>query len=305
LHYWHEFFGMRVASFLDLWGPSVTADNPDFVIQLRTVDDELRPATSVQWGRDATRSAAWAIWPGLARVLAHDSGEVMIDAKRGLDEPSLHAFVVMTALPLALQTLPGLLLQASAIRWRGQALVIFGRGHCGKSTLAALMAELGAELLADSHCFVRLDATGGLSVAPALPHVRLWPSQVRLLGPGWPVSRALRPGLEKQIFVVPERFTSIHTGIKGLILLRRGVDERFRLHRLDVAECLQALALASDRLRTDVNKAQTAMRFEIMSKLAALPVCHLIQWPRWGLHELQTRSRLLDLLADQGWAEAA
>lgn len=304
MSYWVECFGVRVCSDLDLFGSRALPGSHDVVIRLRCSRREITPALAVQWGREPHQSFSWALIPGLARVEAHDNGEVIINTKEGVDEHSLRTLSATTALPLAFQALPGLLLEASAIRWRGQALLILGRGYCGKSTLAALMADLGAELLADSHCFVRLDDKGELSVAPALPHVRLWPEQARLLGPGWPAPKVLRPGLQKQLYLVPDRFASSPTGIKGVVLLRRGVDEQFRQDRLDLAECLKALAVASDRLRTIGNPVQTALRFKIMSRLASLPVCHLMQWPRYGRHELETRSRLLDLLSAHAWEAA-
>ena len=296
-----ECFGLRVTSDIDLLSPCALFGNADLDIRLCWSHREVGPANDAQWGREAAASLSWAILPGLARLEAHDNGDIVIEAKYGVDMDSLRSLVVTTALPLALQVFPGLLLEASMVRWRDQGLLILGRGYCGKSTLAALMADLGADLLADSHCLVCLDEKGEASVAPGPPHVRLWPEQAGLLGAEWPAPRLLRPHLDKLLFVVPERFASYPVPIKGLILLRRGVDEKFTQRRLGLVECLQALSRAGDRLRTVVNPDQTALRFELMSRLASFSVCHLVQWPRRGRHELETRSRVLDILEANAW----
>ena len=305
MKYWFNCFGLRVASDVDLCSWKVAPGSPDLVINVRRCRRELMPEPSVQWGRDAAASISWAVLPGLARVEAHDSGELLIEPAEGLDIDSLRSLVISTALPLALQSLPGLLLEGSAIRWQGQDLLILGRGYCGKSSLAALMADVGAELLADSHCFVRLNGDGHLVVSPALPHVRLWPAQARLLGPGWPDPKKLRPSLKKGLFVVPERFAVTTGGVHGMIILWRGIDDRFRQRRFELTESLQATASASNRLRVNANPALMTLRFNIMSRLTSLRLCHLIQWPRSGGAELETRSRLLELLANQGWGVGA
>lgn len=305
MKYWFHCFGLRVASDIDLCGRAASPGQPDLVLRVRRVRHHVAHVPAVQWGRDQARRLSWAILPALARVEAHHSGEVLIEAAEDVDADSLRFIAVTVALPLALHQRPGLVLEASAILWQGQALVIVGRGYCGKSTLAALMADQGAELLADSHCLLTLSESGGLVLGPALPHIRLWPAQAQLLGPEWPAPVALRPGLSKSVFVVPERFASDPEPVRGLIVLRRGVDSQSRQHRLPVRECLQALAVAGSRLVTSVNPDQNALRFSIMTKLAALPICHLLQWPRWGESELETRSTLLELLAGQDWGVAA
>lgn len=294
-----------MASDLDLRGQPVSPGQPDLALRVQRIRDKPAPSPTQQWGRDQARQSSWALCPGIARVEAHDSGDVLIEVDEDLDSDSLRFVAVTIALPLALQQRPGLMLEASAVRWHGQVLIICGRGYCGKSTLAALMADLGAELLADSHCLLTQGESGELLLGPALPHVRLWPAQSQLLGTEWPAPVTLRPGLGKRLFVVPERFAADPSPVSGLIVLRRGVDAQFRHHRLPVTECLQALAAAGSRLVCSVTPAQTALRFRIMTKLAALPICHLLQWPRWGQNELETRSRLLELLAEQDWGVTA
>lgn len=302
--HWCRAFGLRIASSVDLAGVPCEEGGPDLVV-------ESRPAAAARQEVDAMLSgnACWRVGvradenvagiPGIARFRARGGSEVLIEHDPGLPATDLRALTVNTALPLVLQQRDGIVLEASAIRWLGKTLLLAGQGPCGKSSLAALMADAGAELLADSHCMIRMTPAGALAMDPALPHVRLWPPQIEELADSWPAPGRVREGLEKYAFVAPEKFGKKSVSIDGMLLLRRGIDAVFHIRRLRLPETLQALALCSDRLYGRPKSTAPGARFPLMARLAGLPVCHLLQWPRGAARVADTRDRLIELLADR------
>jgi hypothetical protein len=278
---------------------------PDLVLQYWQADDVVVPAVGCQWGQESVSGDSWVVLPGIARIRTGKSSRVTIEAESEVSAKTLQAVAGSTALPLALQRLKGLVLESSAVCWGEGALLLVGKGICGKSTLAALLSDIGAPLLADSHSFVQAEGSGFAKMSPALPHVRLWASQAEFLTGSWPASCALRPGNEKRLYVVPQRFARVPTKIKGLVFLRRGVDENFTIRRLGLNEALQSLALASDRLRPTLSREMQVSQFRIMSTLASLPVCHLLQWPRGEGRVIETRDRLIEFIRDKGWGDPA
>ena len=71
-------------------------------------------------------------------------------------------------------------LHASAISISDHALALVGPAGAGKSTTAAGLAELGFPVLSDD-VLALSDTDGKVFVQPAYPHLRLWPTAVKIL----------------------------------------------------------------------------------------------------------------------------
>lgn len=294
-------FGLCISSNLDLSGAAAGCAESDLAVEVRVAragwraEGDVKPVTRF-WGAGNRPFESVAEIPGVARFRARKGRHVLIEHEPTLSSGDVRGIAISTAVPLALQQRQGLLLEASAIRWRDRVLLLVGQGPCGKSSLAALMADVGAQLLADSHCMIRLGSDGLLKLEPAFPHVRLWPSEAAELSGAWPDPVRVREGLEKLLFVVPERYLQVGARIDGWLNLRRGVDSGFHFRKLNGAEALQALAPCADRLCPPVTPDTLGLRFRLLGAMAALPICHLLQWPRGGRPVAETRDRLVDVL---------
>jgi len=296
MSYWYNAFGLRIESSIDLLGVTCPAGDAELTVTSCPLSSGSIPSGPLFWGTDECSDESVAVIPRVAKFRARQGIRVSIEADDRLPECDLRAIVISTALPLAIQQLDGLLLEASAFRWGRKVFLLVGRGPCGKSSLAALMADAGAELLADSHCMIRRRSDGTPVTDPAFPHVRLWPAQIEELIGDWPDPVPVRAGLEKRMFAAPNRFARNRLEIDGLFFLRRGVEKEFCLRRLALQETLQLLALASDRLRSSVSADRRIAWLKTASSLAALPFCHLFRWPQENSTVLESRDRLLDFL---------
>lgn len=295
MSHWLTAFGLRILSDIDLLCPPSEQGPVDLRLLLHRTHVDARAQAGIQWGRSEDGREAWAAVPGIARVRAKSNSEVVIEASQTVPVETLRMVAISIALPLILHQREGLVLEASAVTWNGKGLLLVGRGFCGKSSLAALISDVGGQLLSDSHSHILFDEDDRLAMYPAFPHVRLWPTQRALLNGNWPEPEVLRPEISKQLFAVPARFARTRTRIHGFVVLARGVDDEFHVRRLKLPEVLRELANASDRLGSPHSRAAAPNRFGLLTGLGKLPVAHLLQWPRRSDSFVECRNRLLKL----------
>jgi hypothetical protein len=90
-------------------------------------------------------------------------------------------------------------LHASVVAADGQAIAFLGESGAGKSTLAAAFVRAGHGLLADDHLVARVD-DGDIRALPGVPHLRLLPASLEVIG-GEPAPAAASNGVDAKHFV--------------------------------------------------------------------------------------------------------
>ena len=105
----------------------------------------------------------WAIWP---------KASTLEDASSYLLGPVLGVLLRLRGTTC---------LHASAVAIDGQAVAFAGTEGAGKSTTAAAFARVGHSVLSDDVVALK-ENESGFVVAPAYPHICLWPDSVRGLG---------------------------------------------------------------------------------------------------------------------------
>ncbi|MGN7610902.1 hypothetical protein ACQZV8_02335 [Magnetococcales bacterium HHB-1] len=112
--------------------------------------------------------------PKVARILAIEGKEIVIDPLSGDDPQGMQTLLLNTVFPvLCLQR--GLLpLHMSAVAVDGGCIGFTGQSGAGKSTLAAYLEKQGYSVLSDDLCVVSFDQQGMPIVHPWIPYFRLW-----------------------------------------------------------------------------------------------------------------------------------
>jgi hypothetical protein len=122
-------------------------------------------------------------WIVIRRALQHDyylhAGSILCHCGAPIHRGYLVELGLLGAVLAIWNELQGCLaLHASVLVIDGHAIGILGGHGQGKTTVAATLMTMGAELLSDDLLIIRSDA-GGVMAQPGYPQMRMWPDQVR------------------------------------------------------------------------------------------------------------------------------
>ena len=263
----HVLCGWRVRSQLKLpEARSWDGDDrpPDITIRLGAAPDvpnpirEGRPGLA-RIGRSGDCSLEAA---GVARYLVTAGGEVVVEPRDDADEVMLRAWLLGPVLGILCHQRGLFPLHASCVRIAGHAVALTGRPGAGKSTLAAALVQRGHGLVSDDVCAIDVAASGGPTVLPSFPRLKLWEDAMARLGiaaEGVPRGPSDRP---KFHFCQPGPFDLSPARLRAIYLLDRmprGGSDAIRPERGAHA----AHALATEIFRPGIG-------FRLASKAAVL-----------------------------------
>jgi hypothetical protein len=186
--YFYESYGLRIRSHFR-FAELVEGGSGEHVwIRKGTLRKlpKLEPTAIHRHGIEAlfggTSQDAYLRWPGIATLRAQHGSSLIVDLDFDQLEPALLGlFVLSEPFGLILCQRGFLLLHASAVRIRGQAVIFVGPAGVGKSTTAAAFAKSGHTVLADDMVALTLNPGGLPILYSAYPRIKLWPSAAEAL----------------------------------------------------------------------------------------------------------------------------
>ena len=122
------------------------------------------------------------VLPGTGRFLVRGGSEIAVEPETDTAATNLSAILagpVQAALWHQRDLLP---LHASVVVIKGRAIALCGCGAAGKSTLAAILAAQGYDVIADDICVVDARSNGKVLVPPCRAKLQLWPDALAGLG---------------------------------------------------------------------------------------------------------------------------
>jgi hypothetical protein len=123
----------------------------------------------------------------------------LISAPCAYTRDDLAAYALGPVLAIALHLQGAVLLHASSVVIRGEAIVFAGEAGSGKSTTAAILHRQGYAVLADD-----ITEVNGLTALASLPTVRLWPDVVHALFGEGVMFPDRAPSWEKKLMVIEQ-----------------------------------------------------------------------------------------------------
>lgn len=130
----------------------------------------------------------------------------------------LAAYALGPVLAVALHLQGAALLHASAVVLRNRAVLFAGDSGSGKSTIAALLQREGYTVLSDDVT----EVSETLTVAAAMPAIRLWPDAVRALFGDDAAFPDRAPSWDKKVVTVPSPGEERYAVAAVLLLDRHG-----------------------------------------------------------------------------------
>jgi hypothetical protein len=220
-------------------------------------------------------------FPDLADFqVSADGSKVSCRPAPGVTDETPQHLYLNQVLPLVLNKLGKLVFHASAIELDGAAVAFVAESGRGKSTLAASFATCGYRLLSDDGMMVEAHGTG-YQVRPSHPSLRLWEdSQEALLG-----ADALKaPAVSftsKARFLAGANFVFCQQprALRQVYFLGDGSAPALTFQPLGKAEALMEWVRHSFLLDIE-EKSMLASHFDQVAKLANLPICWRLDYPR-------------------------
>ncbi|KQS03804.1 hypothetical protein ASG11_05725 [Sphingomonas sp. Leaf357] len=213
--------GLSVACDLALPGlialPDLPAE-PDVSIRSGQVPEALSDASGggPNWWIAADRFLIAV--PGIIRMLMATGNRITYQLERDTSPADAAIFLSGTGFGILLQQRKRIVLHASAVRVRDQAVLFCGPSGAGKSTLAAALGDAGYDLVTDDFC--------GISIEDGLPWVqpdgrqlKLWQNSIDRLSLADRKTAPVRTRLEK-FYVEPRAAIAAPLPLAAVYVLR-------------------------------------------------------------------------------------
>jgi hypothetical protein len=161
------------------------------------------------------------VLPGAGRFLVRGGSEIAVEPET--DTPATNLSAILTGpVQAALWHQRGLLpLHASVVVIEGRAIALCGCGAAGKSTLAAILAAQGHDVIADDICVVDARSNGEVLVPPGCATLQLWPDALAELGVATDGLKRAVPDKERYLYDCGNRIPSSPQRLAAVVLMVR------------------------------------------------------------------------------------
>ena len=179
---------------------------------------------------------------GVACFLVAHGREIVVEPLGDSSMSMLSAFLLGPVLGVLCHQRRLFPLHAACVRIDGGAIALTGRSGAGKSTLAAALVCRGHGLVADDVCVIDVAASGGPTVLPTFPRLKLWEDAMQGLDIPTEGAARARTDRPKFHFCEPGYFDPSPVKLRAIYVLGRSLttgDNDIRpLHGADAADAL-------------------------------------------------------------------
>lgn len=162
----------------------------------------------------------------VARYYVDDKGSITVDCDPEASEEAVRMYLLGPVLGTALYRQRHFVLHASAVCLNGHGVVFAGMSGAGKSALAAGLARVGHQWMADDLCCLEAGpSTVVPQIIPSFPRLLLWPDTLQSLGFDAHAYPKPRPDLEKRVVLARDTFSDQYAPLRTTCFLSRAKDE--------------------------------------------------------------------------------
>lgn len=206
--------------------------------------------------------------PGIVRFLIADGRQVEFELEASGRDDDVVPFFLSTVVGVLLHQRQRLVLHASAVSFKGQAIAICGPSGVGKSTLAAALCEAGCSFVSDDVSVIHTATAGRPLLIPDGRQHRLWADSVARLSLNDRQGAAVRASLQKFHVDPAGEGQPVPVPLQAIVVLREARGP----HRPGLVQLSSADAVAL--LRNDVFRGLFASRLgrdaQLFVQIAAL-----------------------------------
>lgn len=228
--YFYKAYGLEIESDIEL-GELIPArpGGSDVRIRLGRIDDDVlekeliggitRSGFGIR-ARASTNAVSFH-WRGVGTAVVRNGCDVTIQPATGLDERDLSPYISGSILAVLLHQRGLLVLHASAVVIRGQAVAFLGDKGAGKSTFAAFLKNRGHDVITDDLVPVSFSEEG-VFVSPGFPRIKLCADSVESIGVDPRTVPMINSFLKKHSYQCSESFVKAPIPLSRLYVLDEG-----------------------------------------------------------------------------------
>jgi hypothetical protein len=283
----YQGYGLGIRSTLPL--PELVAGeaDPQVRVRLGKVDYSIAEAIAANRRFCSAPGEACLFYEDVGAFLVREGREIIIEPLPGVEERVLRLHLLGSVMALLLHQRGLLVLHASAVAIRGEAVAFLGEPRRGKSTTAAAMHLRGYGIVADDAVAVDFGDTGSPIVFPGFPQLKLWPEAITWMGDIPETLPLVHPRFEKRARHITGSFSQIALPLRRLYVLDEGTQQEVEQirpqeafvelvrhsHAARLAHLLEATGTASLHFRQCVRLVDRVLVYRLKRKLslAALP----------------------------------
>ena len=218
-------YGLNIHSFIE-FPELVSCDvtTADVQVKLEKLYSSPIKDASQSYSFQATTEGLYLFWQEIGTILISNGREIIVDPIINFEESRLRLFILGAAMGTILHQRGYIVLHASAVSLKNNAVVFTADKGRGKSTMAAILHERGHNLIADDVVAIDFEDNGKPIVYPAFPQLKLWPDAVTHLGKNLQDLPQLTTKFNKREYLPKENFTTKSLILKQIFVLSHGSE---------------------------------------------------------------------------------
>jgi hypothetical protein len=257
-------YGLRVGSDFRLLEPfnqrSSFDSQPDVVVRMG-----LRKGAEADfWPGDPSFSG---YLPEIGQFWILDGKEIIVEPNANVDEKMLRSCILGSAFSVLLQQRGFLVLHASAVIIRGQAIAFIGFSGAGKSTTASAFMQSGYPVITDDVLAIQFKS-GYPEVVPSYPIIKLLPDAVEALGHSAEELPLLYASSHKRIQTFDYEQLQDAYPLQRIYLLSKG--DRHEIQPLMATEALVTLVNQSRAAKNLIDPSAKKLHFQQCAELTKM-----------------------------------
>jgi hypothetical protein len=220
----YTFAGLRIVSDFPLNELPICCDNAavqDKVVIRRAPVPAALPSVAARFPNSQYNGKELLLdFPEVGRFLLRGSNEILVDPTSSSNDCEVGAYLLGTAFGALCHQRGIPPLHASAIDVANGCVAFVGETGAGKSTIAAVLAQRGHQMICDDVCVLQLDDEEHVWAWPGSPRLRLWEDAMTALrcdGPA--VEREMRGWNKYLVSVRPPRNPAEPRRLRGVFQL--------------------------------------------------------------------------------------
>lgn len=242
MKYYYSVYNLLIESELLLPNLQTIDKTPDAInpvtISYGTVGKEgLHLPAHQGFAYQATRTEFWLNIPSVARFLVSNGTSITIELTDGVDEESIHAFLLNTCMEVLLRQRQLIVMPGFAFKMGDYGISFLGGSGLGQSMLQGLFYKRGHSFLAGN--FITLNDQG--DILPGVAQVEFWPLVVSSLKLETFAIKTLRPTIKKWVFPLKQHYYSSPLPLKCIYTLKMHQQPDVVFSKIDEAHKLPYL----------------------------------------------------------------
>ncbi len=205
--------------------------------------------------------------PEIGRFWILDGKEIIVEPSVNVDEKMLSSCILGSAFSVLLQQRGFLVLHASAVIIRGQAIAFIGFSGAGKSTTASAFMQSGYPVLTDDVLAIQFKS-GHPEVVPSYPIIKLLPDAVEALGHSAEELPLLYASSHKRIQTFDYEQLQDAYSLQRIYLLSKG--DRHEIQPLMATEALVTLVNQSRAAKNLIDPSAKKLHFQQCAELTKM-----------------------------------